>query len=252
MLAHAKPESIFHLPASHRAGAKQGRTESAVTSGPGPSRFTRCRASAPQPAKIRTFDFDEIFRTHQRSVYSKCFRILRNHGEAEDVVQEVFLRLLRKADTFRGEAKFSTWLHRLTINTVLMRLRKLRRQELRTARFDEAGEEEGNLGGHSAAAPWLASAAMTADQVGLRLAISQLPEGYQNVFSLHDLEGYTHEEIARLLSISVGTSKSQLHRARLRLRVLLRFGLREDSAGAFPPKLPIAPPQQEFGQNLAQ
>jgi len=245
MLATAKPKTIFRLPPTPRAEAKPGRAELAVKLHPGQSRFPLWRRVAPPAANCRAFDFDDIFRTYQRSVYSKCFRILRNHGEAEDVVQEVFLQLLRKADTFRGEAKFSTWLHRLTINTVLMQLRKLRRNALRTTYLEDSPSgDEGNLGGHETANQLQVSAAASAERVSLDVAIAQLPEGYRKVFFLHDVEGYTHVEIAQRLGISMGTSKSQLHKARQRLRALLQNGSSEK-----PPTGNLPKPLIDSGQH---
>jgi RNA polymerase sigma-70 factor (ECF subfamily) len=225
MLAPAEIESAFHLPASPRTMAKAGRAKLTAAPPPEKSHFPLRPPSAHPITKRRVFDFDGIYRNYQRSIYSKCFRIVRNHTEAEDLVQEVFLQLLRKADTFRGEAKFSTWLHRLTINAALMQLRRLRRSELRTTSLEDSpGGAEDYAGAYKLAPPRHASGALAADRVSLRVAVSQLPQGYLEVLSLHDVEGYTHAEIAQKLGISVGASKSQLHRARLRIRVLLQHG----------------------------
>jgi RNA polymerase sigma-70 factor, ECF subfamily len=245
MLARAERKTIFHLPVSPRASAKQGGAALPVATRPGQSRFPLQRG-AQAVANHRVFDFDDIFRTYQRTVYSKCFRILRNHGDAEDVVQEVFLQLLRKADTFRGEAKFSTWLHRLTINTVLMQLRKLRRIELRTTHLEDTPNSDDGTGGGFEPASFVQSAGpLAADRISLRVAISQLPRGYQEVFCLHDVEGYTHVEISKILGISLGTSKSQLHKARLRLRVLLQHGFRGKPSTECMPKQVVEPPQTD-------
>jgi RNA polymerase sigma-70 factor (ECF subfamily) len=149
--------------------------------------------------------------------------MMRNHGDAEDAVQEVFLQLLRKANTFRGESRFSTWLYRLTTNCVLMELRRKHR------RRHELPCEEAFVGGRNGN-PDLDSSLDTLhtpstpmfDRVSLGAALSQLPMGFQRIVHLHDVEGYTHAEIAAFLSIQVGTSKSQLHKARRRLRRLLQ------------------------------
>jgi RNA polymerase sigma-70 factor (ECF subfamily) len=164
--------------------------------------------------------FERLYQLHKSRVYSLCLRMLGNPAEAEDMAQEAFLQLFRKISTFRGESQFSTWLHRLAVNVVLMHLRRktLPQTSLEeTVDPDEAGEgPKRELG---AADPLLLGAV---DRVTLDDAITRLPDGYRRVFVLHDVEGYEHNEIAELLGCSVGNSKSQLHKARLRLRQLLR------------------------------
>jgi RNA polymerase sigma-70 factor (ECF subfamily) len=148
--------------------------------------------------------------------------MLGNQEDAEDLTQEVFLQLFRKAHTFRGEANFSTWLHSLTVNTVLMRLRRNRRWREAVTSLDVVpGADEGVSDVLTMASVVAAPATNTLDKLSLDVAIAQLPSGYQEIFLLHDLEGYRHDEIAKRLGISEGTSKSQLHKARLRLRVLM-------------------------------
>jgi len=148
--------------------------------------------------------------------------MLQNHVDAEDVSQEVFLQLLRKAHTFRGESSFATWLHRLTTNCVLMELRRKRRRCVEvSARETSSGNGE-NGNGDDPLDSYPAPAASLFEQVTLRTAMAQLPIGYQRIFELHDVEGHTHEEIATLLGIQDGTSKSQLHKARVRMRGLLQ------------------------------
>jgi RNA polymerase sigma-70 factor, ECF subfamily len=141
-----------------------------------------------------------------------------NTAEAEDLTQEAFLQLFRKIATFRGESAFSTWLHRLAVNVVLMHLRK---KGLQQVSFDDTedsqgdtvrrdyGEQDSRLLG-------------SVDRIGLSRAIAQLPPGYRAVFILHDVEGYEHNEIAEIMNCSVGNSKSQLHKARLKLREWLQ------------------------------
>jgi RNA polymerase sigma-70 factor, ECF subfamily len=162
--------------------------------------------------------FEEIYGRHQRMVYSLCLRMLQNVAEAEDVAQEVFITLFHKIGGFRGEAAFTTWLHRLTVNQVLMRFRKrkARREEQveDTLKDTHAGER---LAG--------ARAAPLIDRIALDGALAQLPPGYRAAFILHDIEGYEHEEVARILGCAVGTSKSQLHKARTKLRKILRSRL---------------------------
>ena len=140
--------------------------------------------------------------------------MLGNPTDAEDMTQEVFIQLYRKIGTFRGESAFTTWLHRLTVNQVLMHLRR------RGARFEET-TEEGDMRHVMQQGTEHPQAMPIFDRIALDQAIAQLPAGYRTVFVLHDVEGYEHEEIAALLGCSVGTSKSQLHKARMKLRSLL-------------------------------
>jgi RNA polymerase sigma-70 factor (ECF subfamily) len=154
--------------------------------------------------------FEQLYERHRRRVYSLCLRMVGDVTEAEDITQEVFLQVFRKIGTFRGEAALTTWLHRLAVNHVLMHWRK------RGIRSEET-TEEGDVGG--IARPYPLS---ILDRIALEQAIQKLPPGYRLVFLLHDVEGYEHEEIAAMLGCSVGTSKSQLHKARLKLRSLLR------------------------------
>lgn len=159
--------------------------------------------------------FEELFRLHRRLVYGLCLRMTQDVSEAEDVTQEVFVLLFRKVGGFRGESSFTTWLHRLTVNQVLMRFRKNK------ARREEAlDDEEGQTRepGHAAPAP---RSVQLVDRITLESAIAKLPPGYRAAFILHDIEGYEHEEVARILGCAVGTSKSQLHKARTKLRKIL-------------------------------
>jgi len=163
--------------------------------------------------------FAQLYALHKRRIYSLCLRMVGNVAEAEDLTQEAFLQLHRKIATFRGDSAFSTWLHRLAINVVLMHLRK---KGLSVISLDEAMEptpEEGP--GRSFGAPDL-SLAGSIDRLALERAISDLPAGYRLIFVLHDIEGYEHNEIAAMLDCSIGNSKSQLHKARLKLRDAMR------------------------------
>ena len=161
--------------------------------------------------------FERIFQLYARRVYSLCLRMARNTCEAEDLTQEVFLQLFRKIHTFRGESIFSTWLHRVSVNVVLMRLRKKNPMEVPL----ENDNEEGDSGGKENGARGLVISE-TIDRLNLKHAIGELPPGYKETFMLHDVEGYEHHEIAEMLGCTIGNSKSQLHKARLRLRNLLR------------------------------
>jgi RNA polymerase sigma-70 factor, ECF subfamily len=169
--------------------------------------------------------FEIIYQQHSRRVYALCLRMLRDPVEAEDLVQDVFMRLFRKIRTFRGESAFSTWLHRLAVNLVLMRLRK--KKPVSTSLDDITGTDEENcelridIGG-----PDLRLTGLV-DRINLQRAIDQLPAGFKAMFILHDVQGYQHNEIAEMVGRSVGDSKSQLHKARMRLRELLHEVQRE-------------------------
>ncbi len=159
--------------------------------------------------------FEEVFRLHHRRVYSICLRMTGNPAEAEDLTQDVFVLVFRKLASFRGESAFTTWLHRLTVNQVLMHFRK---SHVRKEQLTEDGEIQ--VGTTFDRSRFNRSPVL--DRLALDEAIVQLPHGYRLVFVLHDVEGLEHSEIASLLGCSIGTSKSQLHRARMRMRLLLK------------------------------
>jgi len=172
--------------------------------------------------------FAHLYSLHKRRIYSLCLRMVGNVHEAEDLAQEAFLQLHRKIATFRGDSAFSTWLHRLTINVVLMHLRK---KGLSLVSLDEAMEPvpaEGPGRSFGAADLHLSGAI---DRMALQRAIDDLPAGYRLIFVLHDIEGYEHNEIAAMLDCSIGNSKSQLHKARLKLRDALRAYPRQEARG---------------------
>jgi RNA polymerase sigma factor (sigma-70 family) len=152
--------------------------------------------------------FERIYRRHAARIHTLCARMLSPH-EADDAAQEVFIRAWQKLHLFRGESAFSTWLHRLAVNLLLGRRET---QAKYATRFGADVEGVDSASRH--------------DRPDLRMdfeaALETLPEGAKRVFVLHDVEGYTHEEIGGLLSISAGTSKSQLHRARMTLRQYLQ------------------------------
>jgi RNA polymerase sigma-70 factor, ECF subfamily len=171
--------------------------------------------------------FAALFEAHKRRVYSLCLRMTGNTAEAEDLAQEAFLQLFRKISTFRGESAFSTWLHRLTVNVVLMHLRKKGLQQVSLDEPDTSqdepvkrdyGDDDRRLTG-------------SIDRIGLQKAIADLPPGYRTVFVLHDVEGYEHNEIAEIMNCSVGNSKSQLHKARMKLRERLQQDRNSASLG---------------------
>jgi RNA polymerase sigma-70 factor, ECF subfamily len=165
--------------------------------------------------------FEHLYRSHSRRIYALCLRMTGNPPLAEDLTQDVFLQVFRKIQTFRAESAFSTWLYRLAVNIVLMkrRIKTLKETSLQTGsetegdapRRREIGRSDRHLGG-------------VVDRLNLKRALRQLPRGYRQMFLLHDVMGYEHHEIAEALGCSVGNSKSQLHKARMRLRTILRNG----------------------------
>jgi RNA polymerase sigma-70 factor (ECF subfamily) len=162
--------------------------------------------------------FGTLFQQHKNRVYSLCLLMTKNVAEAEDLTQEAFLQVFRTVGSFRGDSAFSTWLYRVAVNTVLMKMR--RRKSAPTVSLDEPvnpespsvtrdfGKSDLNLSG-------------VVDRIALRRALQELPEGCRTIFSLHEVEGYQHHEIAQLLDCSIGNSKSQLHKAKLKMRALL-------------------------------
>ena len=176
--------------------------------------FTEDHALARAAANGQMTALGALYERHSRRVYSVCLGMTRNPAQAEDLTQEVFVHLVRKIGSFRGDSQFSTWLHRLTVNLVLMHFRsKERRRE----------QNREDLDGRSFTAAESRPKVNTqlVERVALRSALTQLPRGCRVVFVLFEIGGYKHDEIAALLGCSPGTSKSQLHRARMKMRDLL-------------------------------
>ena len=171
--------------------------------------------------------FEFLYSLHKRRVYSLFLRLTGNPASAEDLTQEAFLQLFRKIGTFRGESAFSTWLHRMSVKVVLMQLRQ---KNLPVVPIDETmeGDEEGTVRKEPGAPDERLAGSI--DRLHLQRAVDELPPGYRRIFVLHDVEGYEHNEIAGLVGCSIGNSKSQLHKARLKLRELLRMN-RAEKAG---------------------
>jgi RNA polymerase sigma-70 factor, ECF subfamily len=164
--------------------------------------------------------FQALYDRHKRRVYSLCLRMTANTAEAEDLAQEAFLQLFRKIGTFRGESAFSTWLHRLSVNVVLMHLRKKNLPVVSLEETTQGGDEDSPKKDFGAEDLTLAG---SIDRLQLQKAVEDLPPGYRTIFVLHDVEGYEHNEIADIVGCSIGNSKSQLHKARMKLRDLLKM-----------------------------
>jgi RNA polymerase sigma-70 factor (ECF subfamily) len=173
--------------------------------------------------------FQVLYDLHKRRVYSLCLRMTSNTAEAEDLAQEAFLQLFRKIGTFRGESAFSTWLHRLSVNVVLMHLRKKGLPVVSLEETTQGGGGEEDTPKKDFGAEDVALAG-SIDRLQLQRAVENLPPGYRTIFVLHDVEGYEHNEIATIVGCSIGNSKSQLHKARMKLRDLLKMQRAEKAA----------------------
>jgi RNA polymerase sigma-70 factor, ECF subfamily len=170
--------------------------------------------------------FAVLFNAHKAKVYSLCLRMTSNTAEAEDLTQDAFLQVFRKLATFRGDSALSTWLYRVAVNTVLMHFRK---KGLRQLSLDEPADQASGAPKreHGKVDDRLSG---SVDRIALTRAMKELPIGYRTIFVLHEVKGYEHHEIARLLQCSVGNSKSQLHKAKMKMRDLLGLGERQESA----------------------
>jgi RNA polymerase sigma-70 factor (ECF subfamily) len=161
--------------------------------------------------------FATLFQLHKKRVYSVCLLMTKDVAEAEDLTQEAFLQVFRSVGSFRCDSAFSTWLYRIAVNTVLM---KLRRRKSPPISLDEpVSSESPSLRRDIGRADLRLSGAI--DRIALRRAMQELPEGCRRIFALHEVEGYQHHEIAKMLDCSVGNSKSQLHKAKMKMRDLL-------------------------------
>ena len=185
------------------------------------------RATVREPRRGRMIDlvrrakggdsaaFEQLYREHVGRVYALCLRMTADPGHAEDLAQDVFLRAWNKLSSFRGQAAFSTWLHRLAVNVVLADRRSQGKRWGRLIMTDDLAPFEAIDGGSRA------GRSERGTGMDLEAAIASLPDGARTVFVLYDVEGYRHEEIAELTGTAVGTSKAQLHRARRLLREAL-------------------------------
>ena len=161
--------------------------------------------------------FAQLFHAHKAKIYSICLRMTNNTAQAEDLTQDAFLQVFRKLSTFKGNSALSTWLYRIAVNTVLMHFRK---KALKQISLDEPSSYDSSMvrreyGGRDS------RLSGSVDRITLTRAIKDLPPGYRTIFLLHEVEGYEHQEIAKILDCSVGNSKSQLHKAKLRIREFL-------------------------------
>ncbi len=162
--------------------------------------------------------FTALFYAHKPRIYSVCLRMTNNTAEAEDLTQDAFLQVFRKLATFRGDSALSTWLYRVAVNTVLMHFRK---KALRQISLDEPCRQKDGRSVRRDYGIRDQRLAGSVDRIALARAIRELPAGYRTIFLLHEVEGYEHQEIARLLECSVGNSKSQLHKAKQRIKQFL-------------------------------
>jgi len=170
--------------------------------------------------------FSSLFNANKAKIYALCLRMTSNIAEAEDLTQDAFLQAFRKLNSFRGDSALSTWLYRVAVNTVLMHFRK---QGRRQVSIEEPTQNENGSPKreHGSVDGWLDS---SVDRIALTRAMKELPVGYRTIFLLHEVKGYGHHEIAKLQSCTVGNSKSQLHKAKAKMRALLGFGTLAEKA----------------------
>ncbi|MEX2191079.1 MAG: sigma-70 family RNA polymerase sigma factor [Bacteroidota bacterium] len=154
--------------------------------------------------------FEELYREHEGRVFAVCLRMIANTSRAEELTQDVFVRVWEMLGTFRGESAFSSWLHRVAVNIVLVDIRSQQRYQQRVTTVDdlEPYDRENSL-------------SRPGESIDLETAMTRLPKQARAIFVLHDIEGYRHEEIAKSMGLAVGTTKAQLHRARKLLREVL-------------------------------
>lgn len=171
--------------------------------------------------------FDRLYLLHCKRVYALCLRMLSSPSDAEDLTQEVFVQVFRKLGSFRAESQFSTWLHRVTVNVILMHFR-------RNKRISYSPEQQqipllsNAVSSPDSGSPALArSNSRIVDRINLQRALYDLPKPWRTVVLLHDVQGYKHTEIARMMHCSVSCSKGQLHRAHVRLRGVLKRAARQ-------------------------
>ncbi|HEX8774123.1 MAG TPA: RNA polymerase sigma factor [Pyrinomonadaceae bacterium] len=203
-------DQVLSLGEAHAVWASVPESSPAIRASEYDYRLTRRIAGGDMQA------FEELYERYHRRLYNLCLRMTRNPTEAEDLTQEAFIQVYHKIGSFRGESALMTWLFRLTTNQVLMHFRK---HSVKREQVTEDGLVPEPLFGQGSGT----SQTTTVDRLALDSAISKLAPGYRIVFILHDVEGYQHAEIAQICGNSIGTSKSQLHKARMKLRELLKL-----------------------------
>jgi RNA polymerase sigma-70 factor, ECF subfamily len=207
------------------AGRAAYKTRTSTAYPPQQRRRAACKTSADGRLGTRAaagdeLAFAELYARYGRRMYWLCLRMVHDIALAEDLTQEAFMQAYRRLKTYRADAAFSTWLHRVTVNVVLMYLRKTRNRT--EFSLEELTDSDQNGGRQSAELNCYDGAlAGCVDRIALERAIDELAPGYRMCFILHDVEGYEHHEVAELLGVAEGSSKSQLHKARMRLRELL-------------------------------
>jgi RNA polymerase sigma-70 factor, ECF subfamily len=187
--------------------------------------------------------FEHLYKAHSRRVYLLCLRMTRNPSLAEDLTQEAFLHVFRKIQSFRGQSAFSSWLYRVVFNVVLM---KQRSKRLNETPLEETRGNEGDAPTLKKLVRSDRQLSSVVDRVMLKNALRQLPRGYKKIFLLHDLLGYEHHEIAEVLGCAIGTSKSQLHKARMSLRRILQNGTSTNPLSTEPPWSRLTAEKQDF------
>jgi len=153
-----------------------------------------------------TSAFEKLYRVNVARVYSVCLRISSDKTRADELTQDVFVKVWEKLSSFRGESRFSTWLYKIAVNTSLIELRSRKRWFMRFKNFSDLLNFDKKV------------SISVSNSIDLEKAVSFLPEKARLVFILHDVEGYKHDEISEMLSVKSGTTKAQLHRARRLLR----------------------------------
>jgi RNA polymerase sigma-70 factor (ECF subfamily) len=196
------------------SSTRQRPDDEVPSKGPGDVR----RADLELAKRCRNGDagaFEELYRAHAGRLFSLTSRMMGSPQDAEDLLQEVFLHAYRKLGSFRGESSLGTWLYRLGMNQCLDHLRG------RQVRMNQATDSLEDDGASEPVTPSPATP-IAVNRIDLERAIGRLPEGCRAAFLLHDVEGFEHHEVAAILGVSEGTSKSQVHKARLKLRAMLR------------------------------
>jgi len=176
-------------------------------------------ASLVQRAKLGDEEaFATLYLLHKKRVYSVCLQMTKDLADAEDLTQEAFLQVFRSVNSFRGDSAFSTWLYRIAVNTVLMKLRRRKSPPLVSLDEPVSSQAPSLKRDVGKADPRLTG---VIDRIALRRAVEELPTGCRQIFDMHEVEGYQHHEIAQILQCSVGNSKSQLHKAKMKMRDVL-------------------------------